>query len=240
MQGVTKGSDLPWEVTPESVASVPPPLPPAPAEPPAPRRTPTHTFRLLDEETEPAPPPPAPRKGKRKKRRGSWLSRLALLLVIGAVGAGAYWYFVLRDPGAPPPWAGLVDRVKRLVARSPAPPPPPAARRTTPRPPPAATPAPVPPAAETPFARFDRLSDSLSRSVRSFHDRAALFTAGRSDCPALARGLASIENLWITYNAERRARIASFDGRRTAQDQALYASVDSVESRFEQSGCSRP
>lgn len=218
-------------MTPESVASVPPPLPPPP---PAPRRTPTHTFRLLDGETEAAPP--AARKGKRKKKKGRWLGRLALLLVIGGVGAGAYWYFKLRDPGAPPPWAGLVDRVKRLVARSPAPAPrppaPPASRR--------ATPAPVPPPAETPFARFDRLSDSLSRSVRSFQDRAALFASGRIDCATLARGLATIENLWITYNAERRARIAGFDSRRTAQDQALYASVDSVESRFEQSGCSRP
>src|SRR5207249_1763260 len=34
--------DIPWTVTPESVASVPPPL-----LAPAPRRTPTHTFRLL-------------------------------------------------------------------------------------------------------------------------------------------------------------------------------------------------
>jgi hypothetical protein len=34
--------------------------------------------------------------------------------------------------------------------------------------------------------------------------------------------------------------MASFDQRRATQDQALYAAVDSVESRFEHSGCSRP
>jgi hypothetical protein len=209
-----------------------------------PRRTPTHTFRLLDEEAEPAPRP-----RKRRKRSGRWLSRLAMLLVIGGVGAGAYWYFVLRDPGAPPPWASLLDRVKRLVSRAPSgparPPAPPPSRRAPPPPaaPPAAPqPAPVAvprPPTDTTFARFDRLSDTLSRAVRSFQDRAALFPSGGVDCPTLARGLATIESLWITYNTERRARIASFDSRRASQDQALYAGVDSVESRFEQSGCGR-
>jgi hypothetical protein len=92
----------------------------------------------------------------------------------------------------------------------------------------------------SPFARFDRLSDSLSRAVRSFQDRAALFDSGRMDCNGLASGLVAIENLWITYNTERRARMAAFDQRRVTQDQALYASVDAVESRFERSGCPRP
>ena len=76
--------------------------------------------------------------------------------------------------------------------------------------------------------------------MRNFQDRAALFASGRIDCTALAGGLVSIENLWITYNTERRARMAAFDQRRASRDQALYAGVDSVESRFEQSGCRRP
>jgi ribosome-associated translation inhibitor RaiA len=92
----------------------------------------------------------------------------------------------------------------------------------------------------SPFARYDRLSDSLSRAVRSFQDRAALFASGQMDCNGLARGLASVENLWVSYNAERRARMSTFDLRRVNQDQALYAAVDSVESRFERSGCPRP
>jgi len=49
-----------------------------------------------------------------------------------------------------------------------------------------------------------------------------------------------IEDLWITYNAERRRKIALFDARRAGRDRAVYASVDSVESQFEQSGCRRP
>src|SRR2546426_8617669 len=40
--------DIPWQVTPESVAAIPPEVA-APA-PPGPRRTPTHSVRLLAEE----------------------------------------------------------------------------------------------------------------------------------------------------------------------------------------------
>ena len=60
------------------------------------------------------------------------------------------------------------------------------------------------------------------------------------DCGGLASGLVSVENLWPTYNLERRARMATFDSRRASQDQAIYAAVDSVESRFERSACPRP
>ena len=253
-----KSNELPWAVTPESVASIPPPLlaPAAPAPPAPPRRTSSPKFRLLDHEAEPKPAP----KPRRRKRRGPWLKRLTILLVVAAVGGGGYWYFTHRNPRVPLPWAGWFDRAKQFVTKmtsrkSPPPPPPPvAARRRTdpsasiPPPPtprlPAAAPVPVPVpqpvAPPSPFARFDRLSDSLARAVRNFHDRAALFASGRMDCNGLANGLVGIENLWIVYNTERRARMTSFDQRRATQDQAMYTAVDSVESRFERSGCPRP
>jgi hypothetical protein len=94
--------------------------------------------------------------------------------------------------------------------------------------------------ADTTFARFDQLSDGLSRGVRFYNDRAVLFANRQIDCAALARGLVVIEDLWIAYNAERKRRIALFDARRAARDQNVYAAVDSVESQFEQSGCQRP
>ena len=225
-------TDLPWAVTPESVASVPPP----PFEPPAPasrepRRTPTHAFKLLDQREE-EERKPAPR-ARRRRRRGPWLRRLMILVLLAGVGAGAYWYFALRNPGVPPPWSGLLERAKKLVSR--------ATTRTPPPPrPPAQRPAPPPPPVASPFARYDRLSDSLLQAVRSFQDRAALFASGGANCGGLASGLASVESLWITYNTERRARMSTFDLRRATQDQALYAAVDSVESRFERSGCPRP
>jgi len=239
-------------VTPESVRAVPPPPAAAP-----PRRISSPAFRLLAEEERKKPAP----KPRRYKRRGPWLRRVAILLLLAGAGAGGYWYFALRNPGVPPPWVGLLDRAKQLVARvTTRKPAPPASRRrptTTPLavppapqavavPPPAAAPVPVPVpvpqpvAPPSPFARFDRLTDSLSRAVRNFQDRAALFASGRMDCNGLATGLVAVENLWATYNIERRARMASFDQRRATQDQAMYASVDSVESGFERSGCPRP
>ena len=260
----TSSDELPWQVTPESIASIPPEV--AAPSPPQPRRTPTHTFRLLEEEKEKKSA--AKTKGRKRPWLGwrgrQWLRRFAILLLLAGAGAGGYWYFVVKNPGKPPPWTGLLDGAKKLVARvttrSPRPPaparrPPPPPRRTTATappaasspvaaPPPAAAPQPAepppPPRVASPFARFDRLSDSLSRAVRNFQDRAALFDSGRMDCNGLASGLVAIENLWITYNTERRARLADFDQRRVTQDQALYAAVDAVESRFERSGCPRP
>ena len=279
-----KSDEIPWTVTPESVASVPPPVimpPPAAFPPPLePRRTPTHTSRLVDESPATKPTPRARRRGVGVMRRvRRWLSRLPLLVVLAGIGAGAYWYFELRNPRLPPPWAGLLNRAKKLVSPSPVParggsarpprraqlpPPPPPPQRppppqppqrvSQPRSPPAAPPvastparvappppAPIPPPQPpSPFARFDRLSDSLSRAVRNYYGRAELFDNGRIDCSGLANGLVAMENLWMTYNAERRARMANFDQRRALDDQAIYASVDSVESNFEQSGCRRP
>lgn len=246
--------EFPWTVTPESIASIPPEVaaPRAPAPLP-PRRPSGPKFRLLDQEHETKAAPPKPR---RRRHRGPWLKRLVTILVIGAIGAGGYWFLAPR-------WTGLVNQAKQLVSkittrksppraaaggsrRQATPPaPPPVAVRPAPAPPPAVPPLPPPaavppPVAASPFARFDRLSDSLSRAVRNFHDRAALFASGRMDCNGLASGLVAMENLWITYNTERRARMAAFDQQRATQDQAMYAAVDSAESSFERSGCPRP
>ena len=130
-----------------------------------------------------------------------------------------------------------LDSLPFGLGRKPAPVATPATRLPAPSRP-ASRPA-VPPI-DTTFVRFDRLSDTLSSAVRNYHDRAALFANRQIDCAALARGLVAIENLWINYNAERRDRMASFDARRAARDQGLYAGVDSVESQFERSRCARP
>ncbi|HEY6090853.1 MAG TPA: hypothetical protein VIV83_02590, partial [Gemmatimonadales bacterium] len=243
--GMQRTSDgIPWEVAPAEVAPVRAPSPPAAP----PRRSSSPKFRLLDEEAErKRTPPKAMRRGR---RRSVWPKRILMLLLIAGIGAGGYWYFALRNPAVPPPWAGLLDRAKQLVAKvtHKSATPPPAPRRGAPRPTPVAAPPqitqPIPPppaiTVASPFDRFDRLSDSLTRMVRNFQDRAALFSSGRMDCGGLANGLVAIENLWISYNTERKARMASFDPPRVARDQALWASVDSVSRRFDNSGCPRP
>jgi len=220
----------PQPLPPSARPQPPPPPPPAPSPrrpapapsreaPRAPRRTPAPSFRLLEHKG------PAPR---RRSRRGLWLTLLALLLIGGGGAAAGYWYFFLRQPGAPLPF-GLDSLPFGLGRRTP----PPVAR------PPVTRPAPVP-RADTTFARFDRLSDTLSSAVRNYHDRAALFARRQIDCAGLARGYAAIQNIWIDYNTERKVRIALFDPRRAARDQGLYASVDSVDGQFERSHCQRP
>lgn len=248
----TSDGEIPWQVAPEQVSARPaPPAPPVPAPPPPPpRRTSSPKFRLLDQEVERKKQTP-PTGMRRSRRRSAWPKRILVLLIVAALGGGGYWYFALRNPAVPPPWAGLLDRAKQLVAkvtsRKPAAPPP-APRRAGPRPTPVAAPPqitqPIPPppaiTVASQFERFDRLSDSLTRMVRNFQDRAALFESGRMDCSGLGNGIIAIENLWMSYNIERKARMASFDPPRVARDQALWASVDSVSRRFDNSGCHRP
>ena len=227
--------DEPPEPPPQPLPRQPPlrrpsPPPPAPREAaPArtPRRTPAPSFKLLDQRGSP----------RRRSRRGLWLTLLALLLIGGAGAAAGYWYFFLRQPGAPLPFGldSLPFGLGRRAAPAAAP-----GRTVRPPTPAPARPQPAPPRVDTAFARFDGLTDTLSRAVRNYHDRAALFANRQIDCAALARGLVAIENLWITYNAERQVRIASFDARRAARDQGLYAGVDSVESSFERTRCQRP
>jgi len=261
-----KTKEIPWSVSPQEITATPIPLMPISAQPPfpepsappapPPRRSSAPKFRLLDEEAarKPAPAPKPKRRPRRRGAGGQWLKRVAVLLLIAGVGAAGYWYFGIKNPRALP---GLFASAKQLVSRvTSKKSPPPAApssgsrRRTVspqPVPPPApqsvAMPQPVPQpgAPPSPFARFDRLSDSLAHAVRIFQDRAALFASGRMDCNGLASGLVAIENLWMSYYAERRARMAAFDQQRATQDQSMYATVrDSVESRFESSGCPRP
>ena len=201
---------------------VPPSEPPRREAPRAPRRTPAPSFRLLEQEGRPT--------RRRRSRRGLWLTLLALLLIGGGGAAAGYWYFFLRQPGAPLPFG--LESLPFGLGR---PKPPPVVA------PPVTRPAPAPAArADTAFARIDRLSDTLSSALRNYHDRTALFARRQIDCAALARGYVAIQNLWITYAAERKERVTSFDARRTARDQGLYAAVDSVEGQFEKSHCPRP
>lgn len=253
----TSADELPWQVTPESVAAIPPEV----AAPPPPRqgrRTPAPAFRLLDQVTpqreekkqEKKPERKPKAKPRRRTYRGPWLKRFVVLAVLAGVIGGGYWYFGVKNAGKPKPWAGLVERAKKLVSRSTEPParrPAPPAR--TPRAPapalvpvpvPVAQPTPPPVAVASPFARFDRLSDSLTRVVRTFQERAGLFESGQIDCNGLANGLGAVESTWLAYFNERKARLASLDQPRVDRDQRLYAAVDAVARRFESSGCPRP
>src|SRR2546428_8785701 len=118
----------------------------------------------------------------------------------------------------------------------PAPPAPPA-------PPPASPPPPPPPPALRPAAQrpnLDAVADSGVRALRGYPGQADLFAQRRLDCAGLTRELAAVESRWLRDSAERRAGRATLDPARAATERSLYASVDSAERRFDQTGCPRP
>ncbi len=214
----------------------------------------------VEEPEAPEEPVRAPRARRRgKRRRGLWVTLFVLLMAAG--GAGAYWWF---QPELPiPAWStitgkwsaitsaigGKVSALKAKLRRA-APTPAPAQPRAQPPARPATQPAtaaaptnPAPtqrtPAQPAPRARIDMAGDSLTQVVRMFGERAGLFSRGQVPCAGLAGGLAAVESRWIAYNTARR-NAGVLDAAHAARDQTLYAGVDSVERRFEQSGCPRP
>ena len=150
--------------------------------------------------------------------------------------------------------SGKVSALKAKLRRAPPTPAPPQPRAQTPSRPatqPATAAAPTGPAPSqrppsqpvpsqpAPRARLDVAGDSLTQVVRTFDERASQFARGQVPCAGLARGLTAVENRWIAYNTARR-NAGVLDAAHAARDQTLYAGVDSVERRFEQSGCPRP
>jgi hypothetical protein len=216
---------------------------------------------------EPEPRRPARRRRRRVPRK-VWLTLFVLL--VGAGAGGAYWWFQPELPlpewsTVKSKWSEVTSKVSatagkvwalrnKLHRSSPAPGSAkpgakPATRQPVPRvSPPAAvepgpaqsTPAPPPPPPPpSSVTRLDLIGDSLTGLVRNFGERAALYGRGQLPCAGLARGLTDVENRWIAYNAARRSA-GVLDAAHSARDQTLYAGVDSVERRFEQSGCPRP
>jgi len=210
--------------------------------------------------------PPEPRAPRRRRPLPRALTRTLLVLVLGGLAAGAYWWF---QPEVPlPKWStitamgssiggkvsalggkvaamfGSLRRRATAPARpAPKPPPvvtPPVATRPAPSGAPGTAAAPARPSGPPPArARLDQAGDSLTQVMRTFTDRARQFDRKQLPCAGLARGLELVENRWIAYNAARRSA-GVLDGARAGRDQTLYAGVDSVERRFEQSGCARP
>ena len=199
---------------------------------------------------EPAPSLPRARR-RRKGWRGLWVTLFVVLIAAG--GAGAYWWF---QPELPIPswstitskWSGVtstisakVSALKTKLRRAPHAQPPtrPATQPATAAAPTRPAPSPAVPAQPAPRARLDVAGDSLTQVVRSFGERAAQFARGQVPCVGLARGLTAVESRWLVYNSARR-NAGVLDAAHAARDQTLYAGVDSVERRFEQSGCPRP
>ena len=236
----------------------PPPLPPAPPTPPQWREPPPEPLPpgpelasifeeqleeqapepVVEEELEPPPPVRPARRRARRIRWGRWVRLLGILLV---AGAGGFYVWLNGLPALPPlPRLPSIPFLKKQKPQTSVPP-----RRSAPAPrqpaakPQVNPPAPGPAAVRPLSTRLDQLADSLATVVRGFSDRAALFERRQQTCDGLARSLLAVEARWQTYSTARRAS-GILDPTHAVRDQTLYAGVDAVERRFEQSGCQRP
>jgi len=89
-------------------------------------------------------------------------------------------------------------------------------------------------------ALLDRRADTLALAISAFTMRASMYDSRRMPCSGLARGLAQVEDGWLSYNIARKDMMAASDPARDARDKSLYANVRAVELRFERSSCARP
>ena len=89
-------------------------------------------------------------------------------------------------------------------------------------------------------ALLDRRADTLALAISAFSMRASMYDSRRMPCSGLARGLAQVEDGWLSYNIARKDMMTASDPTRDARDKSLYANVRAVEVRFERSSCARP
>jgi proteasome lid subunit RPN8/RPN11 len=90
-------------------------------------------------------------------------------------------------------------------------------------------------------ADVEELGDALLESVSRYYGRAVAQDGGQATCADLQTAYVEVEDRWIAYNVQGRAR---FRGRLpdelATRDERLYAGVQDVEREFTRSGCERP
>jgi hypothetical protein len=89
--------------------------------------------------------------------------------------------------------------------------------------------------------QFEILRDGLLASISSFYGRAVARDNGQATCADLQAAFVTVEDTWITYNVEGKARLGGrLIGDDAVRDERLYAGVQDVEREFDRSGCERP
>ena len=87
----------------------------------------------------------------------------------------------------------------------------------------------------------EQLGDDLLESISRYYGRAVAVDGGQATCADLQSAYVEVEDRWIAYNVQGRAR---FRGRLpedlATRDERLYAGVQDVEREFTRSGCERP
>jgi hypothetical protein len=87
----------------------------------------------------------------------------------------------------------------------------------------------------------EELGDDLLEAISRYYGRAVAVDGGQATCSDLQAVYVEVEDSWIAYNVQGRAR---FRGRLpddlATRDERLYAGVQDVEGEFTRSGCERP
>ena len=90
-------------------------------------------------------------------------------------------------------------------------------------------------------AQIEALGESLLESISRYYGLAVAVDEGRSNCTELQTAYVEVEDRWMSYNVEGKAR---FRGRLpdelAVRDERLYSGVQDVEREFGRSGCPRP
>ena len=88
---------------------------------------------------------------------------------------------------------------------------------------------------------IEQLGDGLLEGISRYYGRAVAVDGGQATCSDLQAAYVEVEDSWIAYNVQGRAR---FQGRLpdelATRDERLYAGVQDVEREFTRSGCERP
>jgi hypothetical protein len=91
------------------------------------------------------------------------------------------------------------------------------------------------------LADLENESRAVLATISSFYGRAVERDDGRATCEDLQAAFVAVEEHWIKYSTEFKAR---YEGRLpedlALRDERLYAGVQDTEREFDRSGCPRP
>jgi hypothetical protein len=90
-------------------------------------------------------------------------------------------------------------------------------------------------------ARFEELGEDLLEKISRYYGLAVAEDQGRAGCAELQAAYVAVEDQWILYSVEGRAKLPGvLPGDLAERDERLYRGVRDVEREFARSGCERP
>lgn len=90
-------------------------------------------------------------------------------------------------------------------------------------------------------AQMDSVGRSMLATISRFYGRAVAHDDGTASCEDLASAYVDLENAWIRYNTQFKARFQGpLPDSIATRDERVYAGVQDADREYERSGCPRP